>query len=201
MRSIIRRIAGISTATIIASVTLAACGIGGAVIASATPAQQAQSLEAQAQGRDALNFDQAQPIPFFRYSQIRAELIDIEKWQATGATSTSLFFSNDGKLLFTCPSMGAPIASDSQLSNPVQAVWNNSGSSPAGVGTGNMDPTGVYTGPSSGTYVSCVSPTAGAYPVYWEGYVMTVGGPAQFANGQVSLTGQPNSIFGDIKTP
>jgi hypothetical protein len=46
-----------------------------------------------------------------------------------------------------------------------------------------MEPNGVYTGASSGTYVVCVAKDGTKSPAYWEGFVETEPGPAHFDAG------------------
>lgn len=202
------------------SVVLAACNIGGTDISSGqSDAQQAQILESQQQGSDSLTLDQSQPIPKFRHSELRAEVIDLEKWQAAGSPATAFWTTNDGRLLYTCPTIGPAVPSTTQLTNPVQAVVKGSGGDSAGgvTSTGNPEPVGVYTGNSSGTYNACVAPDGTTYPGYDEGYVQIIGAPATWVavdepdaakandvtgigyHGYVKLVGSPPPIFSDVK--
>lgn len=206
-----RRLLTVAAATIAASGVLAACDLGGTLSAGATYAQQAQGLEAKAQGSDSLHFDRLQPVPQFQGpSQVRSILIDIEKWQVEGASATFFFMTNNGIAFSSCAGVGAPVASDTQLTNPYQAVWNSGANGAddggAGVPTGNEDPNGTYPGVSSGTWVMCVNPTDGqTYPKYWEGLVYMDGAPAKWSvpfgqpGGHDVILGQGPSIFSNVK--
>ena len=83
--------------------------------------------------------------------------------------------------------------------------------------TGNQDPTGVYTGDSTGTYVACVATDGTTYPGYNEGYVQIIGAPATWVavdepdsakstdliglgyHGYVKMVGTAPPIFSDVK--
>jgi hypothetical protein len=162
-------------------------------------ATSVQVNEQQTQSRAAHTFEINQPIPTFQYSQYRQTLIDIEGAQAHGIATTTFGYSSianaQGQPSWTCPSLGFPIASTSQLSNPTQPVNVGGGNGDAanpGVAVGQMEPNGTYTGDSSGTYVVCVGANNVPYVRYEEGYVSTVGGPATYVPGQGEvLTGNP----------
>lgn len=179
----------IAAAIAIAAVPVAACS-------STQPSGNAQ--ESQAQQRDANTLVANQPIPIFQSSEARANLIAIEEAQAHGVATTTFFF-NQGvqNPVFTCPSIGYAIPSTAQLSNPHQVIYTNH---PNGGMDGNvleqMDPTGIYTGDSTGTYVECVSANGTKYPKYWEGFVDVIGGPAHWdaAKGQEVLDGPPTVV-------
>jgi hypothetical protein len=83
------------------------------------------------------------------------------------------FFFNIGvqNPIKMCPSIGYPVATTTQLTSPTQYVGSS------GAVVDQMEPTGVYTGDSSGTYVVCVVGGV-AVPTYWEGLIQTEGGPA-----------------------
>ena len=166
-------------------------GIGaailGAVILGAcnnSPQAHDQNISTQILGQ----YEASQPVPQFKYSQIRATAIDIEAAQAH-TTQTTTFFFNQGVAAptFSCPSIGFPVAATTQLTNPEQ---NNSG-----VPIPQIDPNGIYAGDSTGTYVVCVSADGQTYLDYWEGFVQTVSGPAVWdsATNTVKTTG-PSSV-------
>ncbi len=132
-----------------------------------------------------------QDVPFFPWSQYRQTAIDVETAQANGMTTTSFFF-NQGveNPIFVCPSIGFPLPSTAQLSNPLQVEWGANG---AASSVGMMEPNGVYTGESTATYVVCVAPNGTKYVKYWEGFVDSMGGPAHWdkALQQIVLDGDP----------
>lgn len=129
-------------------------------------------------------YENAQPVPQFSYSQIRATAIDIETAQAH-TTQTTTFFFNQGvaQPTYSCPSIGFPVASTTQLTNPQQ---NN-----GGVPLDQIDPNGIYSGQSTGTYVVCVGTNGQTYLDYWEGFVQTVSGAATWdtATNSIKVTG------------
>lgn len=178
-----RRIVTAIIGTALAAVTLVGC--------QSAANKHDQNLSKAILGQ----FEKSQPAPQFTYSQIRQTAIDIETAQAK-TTQTTTFFFNQGvaKPVQSCPSIGFPIPSTAQITNPQQQVGSN--------GEGNLaqiDPNGIYQGDSSGTYVLCVNATGDTYGVYWEGFVYAVTGPAVWdnANGDVKMTG-PSSF--DFKT-
>jgi hypothetical protein len=126
----------------------------------------------------------------FQWSQLRQTLISIETAQADN-TQTTTFFFNQGVQdpISSCPSIGFPVASTTELTNPLQN--DGQGGQGAGAVIGQVDPTGVYSGSSTGTYVVCISANGGNYVQYWEGFVDNVTGPAVWntTTHQVQLTG------------
>ncbi len=137
-----------------------------------------------------------QPIPFFPFSEQRNTLIAVETAEANGVATTSFFWNQGVKEpFFVCPSIGFPIASTAQLSNPKQVVYgaHPGGGSDVAV-VDQMEPTGVYTGESLGTYVECVAPNGTKYAKYWEGFVDTIGGPAHWDGHTEVLDGDPTVV-------
>lgn len=139
-----------------------------------------------------------QPIPVFDYSQYRQTLTTVENAEAHGVATTSFFYNMGVKdPIFVCPSLGFPVASTSSLTNPHQVIYTNhpNGGNDANV-VDQMEPNGVYPGPSNGTYVECVSPEGTQYAKYWEGDVDTIGGPAHWdrTQGQEVLDGAPTVL-------
>lgn len=136
-----------------------------------------------------------QPPPHFTHSDIRATAISIEAIQALGEQTTTFFFNQGVRdPIMSCPSLGEPVAADTEITNPAQPEWNSNGSDGvAGLTVGNMDPNGVYEGDTTGTYVLCVNAQGTPYAQYWEGFVDSVSGPARWdaATGQVVVTGAP----------
>jgi len=155
------------------------------LLAPACTNYSAREKEQREASKQLADFLVNQPIPSFPYSQLRQNLIEIETAQAN-STATTAFFFNQGVAdpIMSCPSIGFPIPSTYQLTNP----WQNSG-------VAQLEATGVYTGDSSGTYVICIDGTGTPYAMYWEGFVSSVSGPAQWVDGQVVLTGKPSVEF------
>lgn len=119
-----------------------------------------------------------QPVPMFDWSQYRQTIIDIETAQAHGVATTTFFFNQGVQApIKACPSIGFPVPTTSQITSPDQALRSSSYGS---VTLAQMEPTGVYTGDSSGTYVVCIADDGTDYVTYWEGFVQTEGGPAHW---------------------
>lgn len=125
-------------------------------------------------------YSKAQPVPALTNSQVRQNLIEIQEAVAEGVDTTSFFF-NLGAVdpVKTCPSIGVPIPSTAQLTNPEQVIekgQHDDGS----VTIPQMDPTGIYSGDSEGTYVLCIDARGNPYVSYFEGFVMTEFAPAKW---------------------
>lgn len=171
-----RKVIAASVAAVVATVALAGCSSG------ATRDDQVKANDQLAQ------YLAAQPVPVFQWSQERATLIALENARATTTATTTFFFNLGTKSpVGSCPSIGFPLASTTQLTNPEQEIGGQ------GAVVSQIDPTGVFTGASSGTYVVCVDPHGVKYATYWEGDVFTVGGVGVWndATGSVSLVGEP----------
>lgn len=128
-------------------------------------------------------FEQSQPVPFNNWSQYRQTLIDIEQAQIHGVATTSFFFNQGVQDPYmSCPSIGFPVASTSQLTNPTQVSngGGNQNTSNENVTIDQSEPNGAYTGQSTGTYVICVLPNGSKEPQYAEQFVHTVGGAAHW---------------------
>ena len=143
-------------------------------------------------------YQKNQPVPLHDWSQYRQTVIDMEAAQVSVVATTSFFFNQGVEKPFkTCPSIGFPVPTTAQLTNPDQVVGGNGGGN---VTVGQMEPTGVYTGDSSGTYVVCIAPNGDKYLSYWEGFVQTEGGPAEWIEGKgVVLTGPATAVSTEQK--
>ena len=135
-----------------------------------------------------------QPIPAEAFSQYRQTAIDVEQAEIAGVATTTFFFNMGVQNpIETCPSIGFPVASTAQLTNPSQVV---SGYNNGSAVVGQAEPNGVYTGSSTGTYVVCVAPSGTKFINYWEGSVHTVGGAARWdrSEGMIVLAGEPTVV-------
>jgi hypothetical protein len=169
--------------------TASSCGSNHNAQQSANARDNAQ----QGQTMDRLSVNQPPPSP--DTSQMRQTIIDIENAEIHGTATTSFGPAkslSDATPRWSCPSIGFPVPADAQLSNPhqVQYTGHPNGGSDANV-VEQADPNGVYIGPTTGTFVVCVSPNGLKYYVYEEDHVNTVGGPAHWDNGIV-LDGAPS---------
>jgi hypothetical protein len=157
---------------------------------SATKSEQASS----AQILDKML--KAQPVPQFDYSQIRQTLIDAQTAQANSTQTTSFFWVlGVPDPIFTCPSIGFPVASTAQITSPDQLIGNGAGSTgyfAAGV-VKQIDPNGIYSGDSSATFALCVGAGGKVFLHQAEEVVHAVAGPAVWdkATKQIKMTGDP----------
>lgn len=168
---------------------IAACSSGG---------NSANSKDQTTAKQQLSNAQAAQPVPNFTFSQLRQNLIEIETAQANTTQTTSFFYNNgSNKPVSSCPSIGFPIPTTDQLTNPEQVTYDGSG----GVAFPQIEANLVYTGQSSGTYVICVDAQGETYAFYWEGWVGTISGPGTYneTTGQVELTGKPSFSFSKDK--
>ena len=174
---------------------LAAVGLAAGLAACGPGSKSGTALEQQASGNIEKTYLLNQPPPHFSYSAIRATAISVEAIQALNEQTTSFGFNMGEKNpVWSCPSLGEPVASTSEITNPVQPVQTTGGTGGnTAVTIGNMDPNGIYAGNSTGTYVLCVDKNGTPYAQYWEGFVDTVSGPATWnaATGTIVVTGQP----------
>jgi hypothetical protein len=177
-----------------AALLVIATGLGAA---ACTHGPSAQQQEQNAQSADTASLEQSQPLPHYNYSQIRQTLIDAQDIEANGTQTTSFFFQQGmPDPIFSCPSLGEPVANTDQLSNPQQLVPVTGNWGGGHDVLSQMDPNGIYTGSSSqGTYVICVNGRGQPYLQYWEGNVMTVtaGAVWDHATHQVTVTGAPTA--------
>lgn len=187
-----KTIASMAAAAILA-VSVAACTTSG---------NQGNNQEAQQQQADTTSLEASQPLPHFNYSQIRQTIIDAETIAANGTQTTSFFFQmGDQAPVFSCPSIGMPVANTASLSNPMQP-YEGGATTNGGDVVGQMDPDGIYApAASSGTYVICVNSSGAKYLQYWEGDVMTVASAAEWnaATHQIEVMGAPTAAIHTAK--
>lgn len=186
------RIVGGVIASAVAALTLAACGgTGGNSTQNAANRQ-----ETQAQANDQYTLEQAQPVPHYDWSQIRQTEIAAQDAEAGTVQTTSFFFQQgmDHPYLI-CNSIGFPVPADAELTNPNQIAPGTVDIYRGATGAviGQMDPNGIYTGQSAGTFVLCVTPDGKAEMQYAEPNVHTVGGPAGWdpVKKMIVFTGAP----------
>lgn len=143
--------------------------------------QSSKGAETAKQEQDAVQtgfnrLNNSQQIPTFDWSQERQTVIDVETIRATGATSTTAGYLEGIGMIWWCPSAGAPVASTYQLSGSTQYADLPGDGSRELLPLDQGEPTGVYVGPSSGTWTLCLDDNGKKFAKYWEGYVdSTVG--------------------------
>lgn len=160
----------VALAAVLTVVVLSAGSCSGS---SAT--QKDQSISSQ----ELRTFDTNQPPPKVTWSQLRQNLTEVELAQSN-PTPTTTFFFNMGVQdpIQSCPSIGFPIPATDQITNPQQITGSPYHS--GGFTVPQIDPNGIYSGDSTGTYVICLNTAGQAYADYWEGFVQTVSGSASW---------------------
>lgn len=180
--------------TAITITALLAVGIAGCSSDSSAKTNSRENDEAASSA--ALTRQQkSQPTPVYDWSQYRQTLIEITDAKANATQTTTFFFLEGIGLIGSCPSIGFPVPSTAQITNPDQKVDGGGSQGDGSISLPQVEPTGVYTGDSSGTYTVCVDDNGKPFASYWEGYVQTVSGPATYKDGRVVLTGKPTGNF------
>lgn len=112
----------------------------------------------------------SQQIPTFSFSQVRQTLIDVERMQAQGTTTTTAFFLEGIGLVGWCSSIGSPVPSTYQLSPSKQYVDYPGDRTRDVKEVDQAEPTGIYPGPSTGTWTICLDDNGRKFGHLWEGY-------------------------------
>lgn len=187
MKRVIAAIAGI----VIVLLSATAC-LGDGTSSNPT----SQNKESNAQNQDSYNLVNNQPPPVYQYSQERQTLINVEDIQANGENTTSFGISNNGNLVWQCSSIGMPVPADTQLTNPQMNYNSDYPQYGTSYPISQMDPTGVYSGVTTGTNTLCVDSKGQQYIQYWEGYTDAVSGAAVWNSNThtVTLLGTPDPI-------
>ena len=179
--------------TAIVLAATAALGLGTAACSHGPNAQQKEQQGASAQQAE---YNNTQPIPYFKWSLERQILIDAEVASAQGDQSTSFFFNYGIQdPIFSCSSLGMAVPDTSQLSNPMQIapVSGKWGGGHAEIP--QADPFGIHTpAASDGTYVICI---INGKPILQraEETVHTIMAPATWdaAKHQIVVVGNPTT--------
>lgn len=125
-------------------------------------AESAYYDEEQATGRQQQVYVDNQPLPQFDWSLERDVLIQLYIARNEALSTYTVVTSNMGNVIYECPSIGYPIAADTQLTNPLQVY------SPGAV-VEQPEPNGLYSSKNTaGTWVMCVLEDGSIYPYYTE---------------------------------
>lgn len=155
--------------------------------------QGANSADREVSERILKDLQQAHPVPMFDRSQERQNLVELTTARAQSTATTSFFFNlGIADPITVCPSTGFPIPATMQLTNPEARAYSS-----AAYTVPQVEPTGVYTGDTTGTYVMCIDAQGNGYAQYWEGFVSAVTGPAEWnaQTKQIQLIGPPSFEF------
>lgn len=149
-----------------------------------------------------------QPAPTFDFSLERYLLTEL--YMARNRAVATFSYSQSpwtGKILWSCPSIGFPLAANTQLTNPQKISWRSGG----GVGVlAQAEPNGLYTSPSTtGTFVMCTDQDGLVVPQYHEEYVSVTMFPVVEKDGRIvpalgatpSFTIDPNKRTAALPAP
>ncbi|MFI5296559.1 MAG: hypothetical protein ACHREM_00555 [Polyangiales bacterium] len=127
----------------------------------------------------------AQPIPTFKWSQDRDNLIQIYKMKNEARTTYAVVrAAGTGDVLWYCQSVGFPIPADTQLTNPLQRSYESAVIE-------QPEPNGLFSSKhTDGTYVLCVEPDGTVSPQYTESKVEVFSRPVKIdESGKVVFLG------------
>jgi hypothetical protein len=109
---------------------------------------------------------QNQPAPMFDWSLERHIMIQLYKARNEAVVTYSYVRNWQGEIVFNCKSIGFPLPSNSQLTNPEALAvdgYRDSATLP------QAEPNGLYSSPStSGTFVFCLNSDGTISPSYFE---------------------------------
>lgn len=187
-----KKILGLAAALLLG---LAACQTGNLSLS-----QDAKQTNSQLQ-----QYQAAQPVPYYDFSEQRHTLIQIYNAKNEARQTWAVLQSMTGVAIYACESIGFPIPADTQLTSPDQIAVVN----PAGLNNNTtlydgvvsqMEPDGLYTsGNTDATYVLCIhngKPT----PLYTEQKVTMFPFPVEVVDGKiVDVAGGANTIEVEVK--
>jgi hypothetical protein len=162
---------------VIASLALAALFFAGACDDGSQRQEDARSAinDQQEAINSGLNRQlDSQQVPTFDYSEERQTLIDVLTIRAEGSIGTTSFYLEGVGLVGWCPSSGAPVPSTYQLTPPDQYIDLSGDESRTKYPSALAEPTGVFPGDSTATWVVCLDDAGNPFGVYHEGPVNSV---------------------------
>jgi hypothetical protein len=125
-----------------------------------------------------------QVVPFLEFSQDLETLRQIYILRNQEVATHSVLVANDGRVVDDCPSVGYPIPSTTQLTNPEYVADSFRGGYAI---LPQPEPNGLWTGQSMATWVVCVLPSGKRVPVYWEGLVSAYPYPVEVSGDRMTI--------------
>ncbi len=111
-----------------------------------------------------------QPLPAFDWSLERHVFIELYKARNKAVNTYSYVRNFNGQVIFSCKSIGFPLAFNMQLTNPESVQYSNGYREVLP----QPEPNGLYSSPStSGTYIFCLNSDGTISPSYFEADVET----------------------------
>ncbi len=139
-----------------------------------------------------------QPIPQFDFSLERDIMIQLYQLRNEAASTYTVVVDSHGGEIYSCPSIGYPLAADMQLTNPDTYLDDPNGTMDAGsLIMPQPEPNGLFSSTNTvGTWVMCVLSDGSVYPYYTEMNAQTWPFPVQrvwkdTGNGTGYFTYQP----------
>ena len=121
-----------------------------------------QESRAVAKQQDVYN--KTQPAPFFQYSLARDLWVQFYKAQNQAVSTWTYVTDQFGTVRFMTPSQGYPIPMDTQLTNPLQLIYDSSGAV-----VEQPEPNGLFTSKNTdATIIMALNPDGTFSPVYTE---------------------------------
>jgi len=112
----------------------------------------------------------SQPVPTFDWSLERHIFIELYKARNNAVQTYSYIRNWQGQVVFSCKSIGFPLPSNLQLTNPEREERIYQG----GISLPQAEPNGLFSSPSTmGTYVFCINSDGTVSPSYFEASVET----------------------------
>lgn len=133
--------------------------------------KSAEEREEDATGRSMNRMTASQQVPEYDFSQERQTLIEAQNIRAEGTHGTAQVYNLDGSLRWWCPTVGAPVPSTYQLTNPWDVEWRGGTHGNSGAAVSRAEPTGVYSGDSEATWIVCLDDAGTAFGKYSEAQV------------------------------
>lgn len=155
---------------VVMSLILSGCGPSSSDASASTAKEEANKV---AMNTDRLNTNQ--PAPQFDWSLERYIMGEMMKARNERVSTYSYVISSyTGQILDYCPSIGYPLAANTQMTNPEVVIDFGFGESRSGVTLPQAEQNGLYPSPStSGTFVPCVNANGDLVPRYMEENVRT----------------------------
>lgn len=157
---------------------------------SACNVEEPQSVEndRKATEKSLEQYSKQVPVPSFSFPFVRyviGKILELQNAQIS--TFTYVYSDYQGKIVWSCPSIGYPIPGGTQMTNPEQVVSGTDSENFEGAVTiPQAEPSGVYSpDTSAGTNILCVWEDGTVYNWYEERAVSTVPFPVVVVDGVV----------------
>ena len=97
------------------------------IFALSSCSESANYNDAKSTNDQQITYQNNQPVPKFDWSQYRQTVIDVETAEVNGVVTTTFMMNFGADPISSCPSIGFPVASTAQLTNPEQITYERRG--------------------------------------------------------------------------